>query len=222
MKHLKRIPVVVLLLVCFLCFAHPNAARAATTVVTDQTTFTNQLAPGDFLNTFSGLTTGIQLPASIAFSGGSGPFSYTANDLTSFGLFALPGVELTTFGNGAGLGFTFLSGNVTAVGGSFFSTDEDGDVTGDSITLLLSDGTTTTIASSSLSSFVGFLSPGVFITSLNITPGVADDYATVANFYVGDYQAATNGGTAPEPATFVLLGAGLIAGGLLRKRLSRV
>jgi hypothetical protein len=226
MKYLKRIPVVVLLLVCFLCFAHPNAATAATQVVTSDSTFISDLASGYYLNTFSGLTTGVQLPASIAFSGGSGPFSYTANDLTSFGLFSIPGVGtaeyLTTYGNGADLGFTFLSGNVTAVGGNFFSTDTDGELTGDSITLLLSDGTTTTITSSSLSSFVGFLSPGVFITSLDISPGTASDYATVANFYVGDYQAPNGGGTTPEPATFGLLAGALSAGGLLRKRMARV
>jgi hypothetical protein len=71
----------------------------------------------------------------------------------------------------------------------------------------------------------------VFITSLQITPYVlvgddlvrnGNESAAVSNLYVGAYQAPTDGGTVPEPATFVLLGAGLIAGGLLRKRLSRV
>jgi hypothetical protein len=115
--------------------------------------------------------------------------------------------------------FDFLSGNVTAVGGNFFSTDTDGDPDGGTITLNLSDGTHATIPTSSLSSFVGFLSPGVFITNLQVVPG-ADSYATVANFYVGGYAAPV--GSVPEPATFGLLAGGLIAGGLLRKRLSRV
>jgi hypothetical protein len=69
-----------------------------------------------------------------------------------------------------------------------------------------------TISNSSLNSFVGFLSPDLFITRLDITPGF-DNFATVANFEVGD--------AVPEPATFGLLAAGLIAGGLLGKRFSR-
>jgi len=109
---------------------------------------------------------------------------------------------------------------VTAVGGYFFSTNVDGEPDGGSLTLTLSDGTPVTINNTSLSSFVGFLSPGVFITSLDITPAF-DSYATVADLYVGDV--GSGGGTGvPEPATFGLLAAGLIVGGLLRKRLSRV
>jgi hypothetical protein len=224
MKHLKRIPVLVLLLVCFLCFADPNAARAAT-VVTSLSAFTADLAPGYYLETFSGLTGGgTTLPVSISFTGGTGnAFSYNAVDDSGHGLFALPlfgtPSELSTSFFGATVQFNFLSGNVAAVGGNFFSTDTEGNPDGGTITLNLSDGTHATIPTSSLSSFVGFLSPGVFITNLQVVPG-ADSYATVANFYVGGYAAPV--GSVPEPATFGLLAGGLIAGGLLRKRLSRV
>ena len=223
MKDIKRTQVVVLLLVCFLCFADPNAARAAT-VVTSLSAFTADLAPGYYLETFSGLTGGgAILPVSISFTGGTGnAFSYNAVDDSGQGLFALPlfgtPSELSTYFL-ATVQFDFLSGNVTAVGGNFFSTDTDGDPDGGTITLNLSDGTHATIPTSSLSSFVGFLSPGVFITNLQVVPG-ADSYATVANFYVGGYAAPV--GSVPEPATFGLLAGGLIAGGLLRKRLSRV
>ena len=48
MKDIKRTQVVVLLLVCFLCFAYPNAAKAGP--VTDSATFVAGLAPGYFLN----------------------------------------------------------------------------------------------------------------------------------------------------------------------------
>jgi hypothetical protein len=108
-----------------------------------------------------------------------------------------------------------LSNNVTAFGGYFFSADGSGAPDGGTITLLLSDGTSTTITNGSLTSFLGFLSPGLFITRLDITPAFGS-YATVANFEVG--TVAESG--VPEPATFGLLAAGLIAGGLLGKRMA--
>jgi hypothetical protein len=248
MKLSKRIPVVALLLVCFLCFAYPNAANAAATPVTNQATFVSDLATGYYLETFSELpqtadpANPTPLSAPIDFTGGAGnAFAYNAVSVVeNAGLLAVPFTGtpsgLATFAFGDTLGFNFTSGNVTAVGGQFFSADVNGIL--DPLALVqvvLNDGSTVTLPAvgNSPTNFEGFLitTPGLFITSLQITPYmlVGDDLvvngnesAAVSNLYVGDYQAATNGGTAPEPATFVLLGAGLIAGGLLRKRLSRV
>ena len=230
MKQLKRIPVVVLLLVCFLCFAHPNAAQAGT-VVTTEAAFTSQLS-SFYLADFSGLiappATAGALGGTQAFSGNG--YSYEAragsDDLYAFTLGTT--WALTDNLNGYTLNFDNFSTNVTAIGGLFFSTNSDGNLIDPiafpnyTLTLLLSDSTTRTITDS----FVGFLSPGVPITSLTITANCpagespCTNYPTVEDLYVG--AAKTNNGSVPEPATFGLLGAGLIAGGLLRKRLSRV
>ncbi len=212
MRHLQRIPVVVLLLVCFLGFAHPNAARAAAITTTNSSYFNSQLAAGSFTTNISSLGQGL-LPNTETLSGNG--FTYDVTSVLGGGLFGIP-TGLTTNANGSTLRFDFTSGYVTAVGGDFFSTDATGALDGGSVTLVLSDGSTITINNSSLTSFAGFLSPGVFITRLNITPGAAS-YAT-ADFTVGDV--VTTNGSVPEPATFGLLGAGLFAGGLLRKRLS--
>ena len=232
MKRLKGIPAVVLLLVCFLCFAYPNAAKAGP--VTDSATFVAGLAPGYFLNQFTGLTDyGTALTSPLSFSGGTGnAFSY---DVTATG--GLYGIgttgnpsDLSTNEYGDTLTITFTSGNVTAVGGNFFNTSgANGIENTDSITVLLSGvsgSVTLPLSGDTPNDFWGFLStPGVFITGLTITPPACTppdctDAATVANFYVG----AVPGGTSdtPEPATLGLLGAGLLAAGLLGKRLSRV
>jgi len=230
MKQLKGIPVVVLLLVCFLCFGYPNAAKAGT--VTNSTDLTAGMASW-YLNTFTGITDGTPLSSPMPFTGitvGTGPFSYNvASAPGDDGLYGIPDLvtlganDLSTFDPNTVLTITFTSGNVTAVGGNFFTTDLNGSPVPDLVTVLLSGGSPVTLSASG-NDFWGFLStPGVFITGLTITPPVGNenDFAAFANFYAGAVPNGTSG-TAPEPATFVLLGAGLIAGGLLRKRLSRV
>ena len=227
MKDIKRTQVVVLLLVCFLCFAYPNAAKAGP--VTDSATFVAGLAPGYFLNQFTGLT-GLLVDNPMSFSGGTGnAFSYDA--AATNGLYGLPATGSTSWLStnvfGDTLNITFTSGNVTAVGGNFFNTDITGTELTDSVTVLLSgvSGSVTLPASGDTPvDFWGYLStPGVFITGLTITPpaGTTTDGATVANLYVGAVRHDDDRGT-PEPATFGLLGAGLLAAGLLGKRLSRV
>jgi hypothetical protein len=228
MKQLKGIPVVVLLLVCFLCFGYPNAAKAGT--VTNSTDLTAGMASW-YLNTFTGITDGISLSSPMSFSGitvGTGSFSYNvASAPGDDGLYGIgttgSASSLSTLDPDTVLTITFTSGNVTAVGGNFFTTDVNGNPVPDLVTVLLSGGSPVTLSASG-NDFWGFLStPSVFITGLTITPPVGNenDFAAFANFYAGAVPNGTSG-TAPEPATFVLLGAGLIAGGLLRKRLSRV
>jgi hypothetical protein len=226
MRQLKRIPVVALLLVGFLCFAYPNAAQAGP--VTSASAFLTGVN-AYYLETFAGLTGELSSPQPPFSSNG---FSYEARAETGtlYGLTVGTTPALTDFTVGYSLIFSEFSPNVTAFGGTFFSTDEDTNVLTDpayTLTLVMADGNSSTAYSPSsfTNSFVGFLDPGVSITSIIITPycsgGTTNcpNAPTVENFYVG--SAITTNGSVPEPATFGLLGAGLIAGGLLRKRLFR-
>jgi len=231
MKHMKRTQMVVLLAVCFLCFAYPNAAKAG--AVTNSLTFVGDLAPGYFQNQFTDLADATALASSLPYSGGA--FSYTAAATDALlGIGANVGGAtgnpswLTTEQFGDTLTITFTSGNVTAVGGNFFNTDINGTELTDAVTVLLSgvSGGSVTLPTSAdnPNDFWGFLStPGVYISSLTITPpaGTQTDGATVANLYVGAIRPGDDNDDTPEPATFGLLAAG-IAVGLLGKRLSRV
>lgn len=220
MTHIKRTEVGVLLLVCFLCFAYPNAAKAGP--VTSTAALTAGMA-SYYLNTFTTLTDGIPLTSVLPFSGNG--FSYNVAASGTDGLYGIGTTGspswLSTFDPGATLTITFTSGNVTAIGGNFFNTNIDTTELTDTITVLLSGvvGSVTLPAPSDTpNDFWGYLStPGVFITGLTITPN-NDDFATLANFYAGAVPAGGTG--TPEPATFGLLAAG-IAAGLLGKRLSR-
>lgn len=136
-------------------------------------------------------------------------YSYSASATNGwlFGLY-VPGSgtdrALSTNSSDDLLVFTFTSGNVTAVGGYFFPTDQDGNLISGSLVLTLDDGTVHTLVNGTPLSFVGFTTaPGQWITSLTVDAQEAGRYSTVNDLYVGQ-------GAVPEPAT-----GGLLAGGML-------
>jgi hypothetical protein len=181
-----------------------SSESRADLVFTDQATFLANTRPGFYLETFG--TEGFPGFGSIGsphtFSANG--FSYSANAVG--GLFAVsPGgsVALSTTNAGTPLVFTFTSDNVTAVGGNIFLNDVNGTFVPGSITATLNDGTSFTLPSAALTSFVGFTTT-VPITSLTITPASSSLYATVDNLTVGV-------NAAPEPAGLTLLGVGVLS-----------
>jgi hypothetical protein len=56
----------------------------------------------------------------------------------------------STNSNGDSLVFTLTSGNITAIGGYFFVTDFDGDVTSGTVSAALNDGTTYSVTDPTL------------------------------------------------------------------------
>jgi hypothetical protein len=221
----------VLLLVGFLCFAYPNAAKAAVVEYTNPAAFTGLVG---YSNNFSALTADQTYSSTLGF-----PYLCTTNcvfsvvDAGSNGVYAVsdsPGIAVSTAQGGFDLIFDAFSSNVTAVGGDFFSSDGS-DLNGVPLNFIVTLSDTTQYSSlldpanpfyispsgaTTTSSFFGFInSGGLFITSLEIVPGNSS-FANASLFELGNIQ--TESGV-PEPATFGLLAAGLIAGGLLRKRL---
>jgi len=193
-------------------------------LIYDQSTFVASLQPGYYLEDFSSLTGPGSIPGPLAFSGGS--FAYSASAPGGFYAVQTPSGSgnyvLTTEMAADAITLTFTSGNVTAVGGYFFTTDLLGDVTPGGITLIFSDGTLVNLTNQDLTTFTGYISEGPTITSLQIfasQQGQDDTWPTVDNLYVGAGIPPENG-VIPEPSTLLLFGGGLISLALLRRKRS--
>jgi hypothetical protein len=211
MKALR--PAVALLALVTFTAAGVGRARADV-IYTDRAAFLANVQPGFYLETFDSLPQGF-LPSPLSFSGSG--FSYTASAVGDFFNVGPPGdVWLSTNLQSAPIVFQFTSGNVTAVGGSFFLTNTPGDPTTGMLTVGLNDGTSVTLTNVPSDSFLGFISTSGFITSLTVTPiSGGDIYATVNNFIIG--QAVV----VPEPNSLALFGIVVTAAGYLARRRRR-
>lgn len=193
-------------LLCLLAFAVTPASAATT--YSSATDFFAVIGPDYYLESFDSLTTGVLLSGPFSFS--SGPYAYTASSSGSFFNEDLGGgdVVLSTYTALYPIIFAFSSGNVTAVGGNFWLTDEDFDTTTGTTILTLSDGTVVTLVDANSGTFAAFTTDaGVTITSLTVSVSSSGDaWVTVNDLIVG-----TAGDGVPEPATFVLGAGGLLA-----------
>jgi hypothetical protein len=183
----------------------------ATFVYTSQASFLSAVTPEAFypvnLNDFSSLN-GSQF-ASLSYSGVGYDYTITPGP-QRFGdsLFVVaPGDNkaITTYA-GSDLVITFAGPPVIGVGGNFFVTDFNGDLTAGSVTVTLSDGTRITIPTSGSLPypFLGFSTTGPYITSLDLA-AIGGNYPTLDNFYVA---------SVPEAATVLTDGVLLLAVGV--------
>ena len=188
------------LITAFAIAATSASTLAASTVYTSSSSFLSLLTPGAYTETFTGLTS--PSGSDPAVFTGSG-FTYSAVSLPTGlylddGALAANQVDQTivlSFGPG-----------INAIGGNFFSTNISSAFQASSVTIALSDGTTTTFtATVAGDSYRGFVSD-VAITSLTLTvPTQQSLYASIDNLTVGAAVAVP----VPEPASFALFGLGL-------------
>lgn len=185
-----------------------NAGAAL--VFTTEASFLTAIDAGYYLNDFGDVPGYGILSSPRNYSGGSGPFSYSISSVGSGSLYGVvPSGDkaLSTFVDTDILKITFTSGNVTAVGGLFFLTDDPGNLTGGTVTVMLSDSTSQTFAAGSFRGFATS-SSGPVITSLSLDSVTVGAYPTVDHLYAGTAAAAESAAAVPEPTT-------VIAGALL-------
>ena len=186
--------------------AHFSKAQGADAIYTDQTTFLASIQPGYYLETFDSLPKDfVSSPQPFSLNG----FAYTASAAGDF-FNVGPGndVWLSTSNNTTGIVFVMTSNNVTAIGGYFFLTDLDGNITTGTVTATLDDGSTFSIVAPSATSFIGFTS-SMPIQSLTVTPDLVT-FATVNDFIAGT--------TVPEPSSLLLLAVGAVISAIAYRR----
>jgi hypothetical protein len=188
----------------------------ATNVYNTEPAFLGQIAPLYYLEDFNGYTYGSPLDGSQTSSSFGPVNGYSWDASAPLGLWSNSGA-LSTNDAVDLLTITFTGNPVTAVGGIFASTDINGNIIQQDVTVSLSDGTSETITGSG---FLGFTSSIPFasltVDGIDITPpgaGTIYNWPQVDHFYVGASTAAI-----PEPATMLLLGSGLIGMGVYARR----
>lgn len=140
-------------------------------------------------------------------TGGSGDFAWTAS--APSGLFVSGTSVARTVATQDTLTFSFSSTNVFAVGGSFFNVDAAGNQQNSVMKIKLSDGTSFIRVVSNTTTFSGFVSDGVNITSLEVSRAgnlAPNTYVASSGFVMG---------VVPAPGALALIG---LAGTLSRRR----
>lgn len=190
-----------------------SSAHAQVKTYTGQNSFLNNVATGAYEEGFNSFANKVVVsPQAFSFGG----FSYTLSDNDPAGIYYSDGsgtegsVFPTTNANTDSFVITFTSGNVTAVGGTFFESDINyAELAGISVTATLATGQSLVLASTNnydTEPFGGFTS-NVPITSLTLTAPTTNSAGTPAflsldNLYVGR---STYASAVPEPTTWALL-----------------
>jgi hypothetical protein len=169
-----------------------SSSAFATTIYTDLPSFLAQVQPGFSLETFTGYGPWQPLGADLDF--GTGSYAGHAHANVDQ-LWAAQAGCITAGESDAHIQLTFGSG-VTAVGGNFTTLDDTFEMAPDNIVLTLADATTYTTSSWG---FVGFISPGAAIVSLDVWCPDGATYGglmpTIDNIY--------SGSAVPEPSSII-------------------
>jgi hypothetical protein len=199
-----------------------QTAHGVVTVYTDQTAFLNAIDPGYYLETFDGTDSGDAITQPINYSMGGFAYSVGLQPPVNSGFNALypytdPGGDPNDVFMGGEhsldtIVFSLTSGNITAVGGFFFTADREGNILNVDVQVGTNQTATQTLATGgSTTTFLGFTSDTPF-TELTIGLGQGGLYWASANdFIVGQ-------ATIPEPSALLLGGLACGLCGLMRVR----
>ncbi|HTD67270.1 MAG TPA: hypothetical protein VK846_12140 [Candidatus Limnocylindria bacterium] len=166
----------------------PSLTQGAS-VYSNEGEFVNILNPGNYFNNFETFASGDQGSTNASLSGGTPIFNVTLSTAANNNLYVATGTlpsgkALSTTVDATDLLLTFTSGNVTAIGAHFFSSDIEENRIAGALDIVLSDGTSLSVTNSSNGpvAFRGFTATNP-ITSLRLR--AAAQYVTIDNLYVG-------------------------------------
>ena len=198
-------------------------AGAQTNTFTNSSAFFSAISASNYTETFNGIPGANFVATPTNFSGNG--FSFTATTTNGgvnnqlYGLTNGGGADrwLTLFFPEFGLVFTNFSLNVSAIGGNFFATDDQGFYTNTpiNVSILLSDASTfsTNYTPTGSASFLGV----TFSTNVSISALVISNLNSPPQFPTANNLTI---GVVPEPSTYALLGlaAAGFAGYVIRRR----
>jgi hypothetical protein len=204
-------------------YAGALTAGAQTNTFTNSSAFFSAISASNYTETFNGIAGGNVVTTPTNFSGNG--FSFTATTTNGgvnnqlYGLTNGGGDDrwITLLFPQFGLVFTNFSLNVSAIGGNFFATDDQGFYTNTPINvrILLSDSSifSTNYTPSGATSFLGV----TFSTNVSISSLVISNINTPPQFPTANNLTI---GVVPEPSTYALLGlaAAGFAGYVIRRR----
>jgi hypothetical protein len=173
-------------MVCLCLFARSRVSQAAVVLYANEADFLSAAgALPMLLNDFTNFGYVGELVHPVQVSGGG--ISYSLSSEPPLDLYAFNGAISTDYTNDQ-IVASFTSGNITGAGGYFYSSDDFAAPITGTVTVSLSDGTTTNIDTPKGGplAFVGFLSDGPIFTSLTVTNVSASGYPTLTHFYVVD------------------------------------
>jgi len=197
-------------------FVVAGSAVAGSTPYTTEAAFKAASGAGPFdlndFNTLNGGQIGVVDPSELTFSIG-GPI-YTISSPPSAQVFSIGGAIGSLNGPADPYLLVSIPSGATAIGANFFGTDDNSSFGAVRLLVTLSDGTSQDFFAGTMDTFLGFVSGGPLITSMEIhnpTYGQNGLYPTMDNLYVvGDYVPI------PEPSVVmmnlaVLMGVGGVA-----------
>jgi hypothetical protein len=182
-----------------------STAHAQVAAYNSEAAFVSVLQPGYFLNDFTGYSYSY-LGGSQSYS--SGGYSYTATATPNSGLYALSvgGGSLSTLDATSALIFTFTGNPVTAVGGTFFGTDDPGALASGTVHVALASGSYVDLNAAGFAGYTSSTPISWLSVSTPASPGV---FPTADHLYVG---------AVPEPETYAMLLSGLGLMGFIARR----
>lgn len=180
-------------------------ARAAGTIYTNASEFLAMLEDGYYTEYFSDFSNYSSEGLSATLTNGTYTAVVTAKDMFGGSMYPyttdIGGNDFLTVGGGSTFAktitLTFTSGNINAIGGSFFYTNPRDPVVGAFIKLTFSDGTEVDLLDQNNTSFFGYIGSAP-ITSLTITSDATHHYGSIDNLILGN-------AVIPEPSTVILL-----------------